>query len=35
MSNVVHSLVSWLERLFAPKDDDFKARLISDLGIER
>jgi hypothetical protein len=33
--NVIADFVSWLERLFAPKEDDFKARLISDLGIER
>jgi hypothetical protein len=33
--SMFQSIAAFLRRLFAPKSDDFKALLISDLGIER
>ncbi len=35
MSNFFTSLAAWFERTFTAKKDDFKSRLLSDLGIER
>jgi hypothetical protein len=33
--SVLQSIASFFGRLFAPRNDDFKALLIADLGIER
>lgn len=35
MLDALKSVAAFFQRLFAPKDDDFKAALIADLGIER
>lgn len=35
MSRAAWAIAAFLKRLFARKDDDFKALLIADLGIER
>jgi hypothetical protein len=35
MLSALHVIVAWFGRLFARKEDNFKALLIADLGIER
>lgn len=35
MLDAFKAVASFFQRLFAPKQDDFKAALIADLGIER
>lgn len=35
MLNAFKAVATFVQRLFAPKNDDFKAALIADLGIER
>jgi len=32
---MLKSIVAFFRSLFGPKDDDYKTRLIADLGIER
>lgn len=32
---MLKAMFGWLGRLFSPRDDDFKAQLMADLGIKR
>jgi len=35
MLDAFKAIAAFFQRLFTPKEDDFKAALIADLGIER